>query len=283
MNAIDYFSYYIDNINVNEGSIYEDLNLLLAENALLEKRDKWTTYQFKGFNVPRATEIINDTINKDYLNKWAAKLGDKYSKSVSIILDTGSLAHQYIEDFIEYGKIFPEKDNQYPKANQMEAMRAYHNFKNFWIDMKNKGYVITPVYIEKPFATPWYGGTIDFVANIDSLDGNNGTFILDFKTSKKISYSHFLQLSLYKYAYQNYIVPGSEVQGIGIIRVDKKENKYEYLITNKDDPNDLEFMSKLYTASVSMLNWYYNMNVSELALKEFRQKYIERGGFDGVY
>lgn len=281
----------LDNLGGTTSSLF-DLNELLAIDGFEDKRSKWTTYNFGGVNVPRTTHIISDTINKDYLNAWAAKLGSNYKNTMDTILDTGSLAHAYIEDFINFGKI-KSSYKGFNNANQMQSMKAYQNFKNFWTDFHKRGYKIEPLITEMPFATPWYGGTMDFIANIVSPNGERKLFILDFKTSKKIGYSYFIQLILYFKAYiflRNNNIPAftcnfqkdpGPVDGIGIIRVDKELDKYEYILA--DSEHYYSFIMNLIDASDSMLNWYYNMNMIDSEYSNFRKYYIEGGGIDGIY
>lgn len=277
---------------------YEDLNSILSTYDLEEKRDKWSYYTFNGLNVPRTTEIINSIINKDYLNKWAAKLGTQYQIHMDTILDTGSMTHAMIEDFISKGKI-REHYPEYKHADPLRAMKAYHNFRNFWQNMHTRGYTITPIAIELPFSTPWYGGTIDFIAKITDKDGVEKIFILDFKTSGNISYNYFLQLEMYWQA-TTFIVSNYEyiskfqpqftkelvdqlrlISGIGIIRVDKQKDTYEYILADID--TDLDFLSRLDHAASSMVNWYYQMQYMDLWYKDFRREYIGRGGINGIY
>lgn len=268
-------------------NLYNNLNELLSLEDLQDKRDKWTTYSYNGLNVPRCTEIIGSTINKEHLKNWAAKLGDKYDSEMKRILDTGSLAHKYIEDYIQYGKIY--ETNKYKHADQIEAMKAYHNFIKFWTDMKNKGYIIEPLFLEYSFATPWYGGTIDFIAGITPPNSNQRKlYILDFKTSKKITYTYFLQLMLYAQAYTSCLVYEDinllayrQLNGIGIIRVDKQQDKYEYVLA--DFIEDEKFIDNLCTAASSMVNWFYHMNFIESEYYKFKKNYMKEGGIDGLY
>lgn len=273
---------------------YRDLNDLLCSYTFEFRRNKWEKYEYQGINVPRVTSIINDTINKEYLNSWAAKLGDQYRRTMDMILDTGTLAHLMIEDFINKGRISGIYDGV-DNADQLKASRAYHNFVNFWNDLKKNGYIITPIVTEMEFATPWYGGTIDFIASITSPEGITRNYILDFKTSGKISFQYFLQTMAYKQAceylrYTQELEPGTnpisnfkvpEINGIGIIRVDKESNKYEFIIA--DDQVDTKFLADTSNCVASMVNWYYRKQYMEDIYKDFRTKYIKEGGLYGIY
>ena len=281
---------------------YRNINSMieLESASLASKREKWLTYSFNGYPVPRTTEIINSTINKDYLNKWAAKLGSNYNKEIDTILDTGSMVHNMIEDFITTGRI-KEKYPQYRMADPLKALKAYHNFLNFWNNMKTRGYIITPIAIELPFATPWYGGTIDFIAKITAPNGVSKVAILDFKTSSKISYNYFLQTEMYWQA-MSFIVNNYNIcdigisqpqftkelidelrfiSQIGIIRIDKQKDTYEYVLADLDA--DSIFLANLNYAASSMVNWYYKMQLIDSQYSEFKRNYIERGGINGIY
>lgn len=283
-----------------DNKYYECLNTLLLHYELGEKREKWSHYVFNGVNVPRTTEIINNTINKEYLNNWAAKLGPNYKRELDMILDTGSMVHAMIEDFITIGRI-REAYPEFKYADPLKAMRAYHNFRNFWQNMHTRGFKIEPIAIELPFSTPWYGGTIDFIAKIIDENGVEKIFILDFKTSGKISYNYFLQLEMYWQA-MTFIVSNYDIcnikatqphytkelvdqlrliSGIGIIRVDKQRDTYEYILADLD--TDLSFLSRLDQAASSMVNWYYQMQYMDLWYGNFRREYVGRGGISGIY
>lgn len=281
---------------------YDSLdNIIELEEALLaSKRSKWTYYSFNGYPIPRTTEIISNTINKDYLNKWAAKLGDTYNTEMNSILDTGSLVHNMIEDYITTGRI-KEKYPQYAAADILKAMKAYHNFLNFWNNLKTRGYIIKPLTIELPFATPWFGGTIDFIVKITSPNGISKVAILDFKTSNKISYNYFIQVEMYWQAitfivsnYENCNIQVTQPQftpelinelknisQIGIIRIDKQRDSYEYVLADYD--TDYDFLVNLNSAASSMVNWFYQMQLLDVQYIDFKRKYIERGGLDGIY
>ena len=70
---------FFDNVNdIYNGwnlNSLESINSYLSYESLVEKREKWDHYNFNGISVPRVTEILGATIARNYLMKYAAKLG----------------------------------------------------------------------------------------------------------------------------------------------------------------------------------------------------------------
>ena len=61
------------------------------------------------------------------------------------------------------------------------------------------GYFIDKVIgVEIPISCPWFGGTIDAILVI-----NGATYIIDFKTSKKISSEYLVQVAAYMWLVNN--------------------------------------------------------------------------------
>jgi hypothetical protein len=174
------------------------------------------------------------------------------------------------------------------EADQLKALKSYHNFIRCFKDLSNSGYEIIPIYNEKPIVTPWYGGTVDFCAYIKGPNDVTKTFILDFKTSGSIAIEYFIQTYLYAQGhmflkYNNLDGFGSlpDIDGIGIIRGDKEKDKYEYILV--DILNDKDFINYINYAAFSMLDYYYKFQGLDLSYKGFRKDYMNRGGINGIY
>lgn len=281
---------FFDNINdIYNGwnlNSLESINSYLSYEPLVEKREKWDHYNFNGISVPRVTEILGATIARNYLMKYAAKLGDSYEKQNQITLDTGTLVHAMLEDYIITGK--PKASYDVSNPDQMKALKSYHNITRCLRDIENMGYKITPIFNERPIVTPWFGGTVDFCAGITGPNAETKTFILDFKTSMSISVEYFIQTYLYAYGYMFLKYNdldgfGSlpDVNGIGVIRGDKEQDKYEYIFV--DIQNDRGFVDYIDYAAFSMLDYYYKYQGLDINYKAFRKEYINRGGINGLY
>ncbi len=243
-----------------------------------EFKDKnWGYYTYNGMRVPRVTNILETCIAKPYLATWAAGLGsvEAYKKVKSEALETGSLAHEMIEDYLIDGYTKDHyKVGKY--ANKIEANNAYWNYRNFEIDLNNKGYTIDSLMLELMCIGPLYGGTIDFVANINnSNDLTSKLYILDFKTSKSISIDYLIQTMMYALNI-NYLKSTGDpfysdfnIQGIGIIRIDKKQPGYQYLFVDFD--KDKEFSEYISSTALDMVKYYYSIKNYENGFKDYRK------------
>ena len=239
---------------------------VLALEGIKDKRDKWDVYNFCGqFNVPRVTHILDETIGKKFLTKWAASLGKDYYKKSREILDTGSLVHEKINDFLSNGAL-KESYDLAKTANFIEAQTSYNNFLQWYSDTLEKNISITPILLEYPLVTPWFGGTMDALIKFENPNNEvDSVYVVDFKTSSKISYEYFLQTMCYYIAIEFYrnnpaIAPMQfpEVDGLMVLRFDKTHDQYQVqtfefnLLPGIDTP--------LRDAVWSMINWFYQKN-----------------------
>ena len=118
---------FYDSVNTNYNGwnvpFIDSINNFLSYDPLTEKRERWDHYTFSGMNVPRVTEIISATIGRGYLMKYAAKLGANYEKQNKMTLDTGTLVHAMLEDYIISGK--PKAVYDIADADQLKALKSY--------------------------------------------------------------------------------------------------------------------------------------------------------------
>ena len=236
-------------------------DILILE-GIINKREKWDHYNFNGVPVPRVSELLKETIGKDYLLKWALRLGqEEYERETRDTLYTGTIVHDLIEHFLKYGtkKVIHFKSY----SIRMKTERAYNNFVTWYRDMVSKGYKIESLYNELPITCPWFGGTIDCIMRITDSNGLSYTYIVDFKTSKQITIDYFLQTYAYKWMVdwnRQYINPNLPIiDGLGIIRIDKSADKYEGVFYNVHDEFGLNFINRLDVSLGSMINWFYHL------------------------
>ena len=266
-------------------SINDDLvNTLgsLPNIDILRNKD-WDYYKYNDYGVPRVSNILDTCINKSFLIKWAASLGssEKYNEAKFTALDTGSLAHEMIEDYLCDGQTKDSyKMGKY--ANQIEAMNSYWNYRSFENDLFHKGFSIESLMLELQCVGPLYGGTIDFVANIvNNATLDSKMYILDFKTSNKISKEYLLQTMLYVLNI-NYLksigdpfFSNFDIKGIGIIRVDKKRRgSYQYLLVDFD--TDKDYANTIANTAIDMVKWYYQIQSYGIEYKNIYKNLINR-------
>lgn len=263
-------------------TLVHDLAELLEFEEVNKARSKWDHYKYESLdiNIPRVTNILKATIGKEELNKWAASLGENYQSTSKAILNTGTLVHSMIDDFILLGSREESYiGDQYATAYIDQADRAYNNFVNWWFEFHNKGCKITPIAIERVITCPWYGGTADFIANITYPNGDSYNYILDFKTSKHISYEYFMQTRMYMNAVNSNINLGLEkelpyIDGIGIIRVDKNQDVTQFVAA--DICHDFDFLTSLDYSINAMLTWFYEQIVIKNNVTAFKRNYKNR-------
>ena len=146
---------------------------------------KHVYYNTKGEEIPSVTKIIN-IIKKKNITSWANGLGMKrislkpYMTEKALI---GTLVHDKIEHY------FTKEDSR-PYLDKSIDKEVTDRFNHFLLWVEASG--IKPIWQEKEFHNEKYGGKIDMLGTI-----GNGLVLIDFKTSKKPSSSHFLQLGGY--------------------------------------------------------------------------------------
>lgn len=231
---------------------YANMNDISTNELFLEgidkEREKFQTYFYNGIPVPRVSEILSETSSKQFLINWAAKLGyHDYKTAQNKALQIGSAVHEILEAYMKSGEII-DLSFKLPAEYIVYVNKAVNNFINWKKDFESKGNYIYRLATEMKFSTPFYGGTIDLIAEI-----NGAVYIIDYKTSKQLSYEYILQTCAYRWAMNNGYCGwvGDELapaKGIGLIRIDKEKDSYEsYFLT---DPNLLNqytncFMNRL--------------------------------------
>lgn len=245
-----------------------DLELLSGIDSY---KDKWDIYNYNDIPVPRMSNILKETIGKDYLISYALKCNNYYYETEQILY-IGTLVHSMIDEFLLNGKLVTTPDYR----NEMifnQTNKAYNNFVRWYNDKVTEGYTINPLKIEESITTPWFGGTIDCIMQITRPDGFTGNYIVDFKTSGKIAIDYLIQTYGYLWGVEwiNRNNPKSElpnVNGIGIIRVDKKRKSYNDIFFTKGE-DDL-YLNNIHNGFVHCLNWFYYQKNLEWILKDKR-------------
>ena len=208
-------------------------------------------YQYNGYNVPRSTEILSSMLHEDYLMKWSNSIGlyqhKKYDDVLNEAAKKGEYVHNAIENFIQNDK---ELDLDLVMLGyQREVNYAYGSFKQWWDILSTKD--VKVLMEEQQLVCPWFGGTLDLLIEIYGK-----VYLLDFKTSNYPSYKYFLQLSAYRYILKYY--HNIEIDGCGIIKLNKKCIKFEEFIIDKSNPDYESFMNQCETTFLSLVYAYIN-------------------------
>lgn len=204
-------------------------------------------YTFNGYNVPRVTKILDETINEGYLIRWANTLGFKqldYGKVLNEAADIGSKTHSYIENYLQ-GRDTPYLFND-------AVVNCTNSFKEWWSGLISL-YDVEILGEEQKLTCPWYGGTYDLLLNVAG-----SKVLVDFKTSNKINFKYFLQLAAYRYLINLNL--GFDINDFIILRLSKNTVHYEDMCLDMTLAKDSEFMQYCSDTFFSLLNSYYQVN-----------------------
>ena len=255
-------------------------DIFLLDNISDEYRNKnFTTYKFndngKEIGVPRVSNILKECIFKEFLINWAAKIGTfqmkiEQNKATTI----GTAVHEMIECYINNGDII-DLSYKLPPQYMEYINTAFNNFLCWENNLHNMGFNIDDVFgTEVEIVCPYYGGTIDCIMKI-----NNAWYIIDFKTSKQISYEYIIQTCAYLWVVNNYYPKFPHINGIGIIRIDKeKSNKFNDLFLNEFDLYQNNLINEYIKGFGALLNSYYN----NINMRNLFYKYKKEYNFESV-
>lgn len=254
----------------------KDTNIedLIESEAIQYARTKSTkdfsAYKYNGVSVPRVTSIIDSSMNKDGIIEWALSFDNKYAyrNEKDFILAVGTKTHDAIEEFLSTGQD-PDLELKYAPRQGPIVRRAYKNFKLWYNNLINSGNTFELIGLEVPVINPFYGGSLDCIARI-----NGACYILDFKTSSKISYDYIMQVCAYMWTINNGYTSLPHVNGIGIIRVDKKvDGLYNDLFLNEFIPEQNKIINDFIRGFGSMLAVYYEKISMNYQFNKYKKEY----------
>lgn len=250
--------------------IPDKLHDIFLLDGIEEYRKNLDTYTFNGLPVPRVSTILKECISKEYLINWAAKIGkQQYAIERNKATTIGSRVHEMIEHYLLYHE---DLDLSFKIAPSYlpSVLNAYNNFKEWVKYLNSNGYYIEKIIaIEKEISCPYYGGTIDCICQI-----NGKIYIIDFKTSKQISYEYIIQTCAYMWMVNHGYCPDiPHIDGIGIIRIDKEKKKFEDLFLNESIPEQNNIINQFFMGFGSLLSSYYhNINMRYL-FSQYKKDY----------
>ena len=234
-------------------------------------------YEYNGVAVPRGSHILSACRDQESLISWAAGIPEYLYKNIkNKALTVGTEVHHKIDNYLYYtfGKsniedienLEPQKDSY-----QEEIDTAYYNFKEWHRGLHNNGFIIEEVVgLEIPVVCPWYGGTIDAIFKINGL-----YYIIDFKTSKSISYQYPIQTAAYMWIINSgYCKDLPHIDGIGIIRVDKRySGGFEDLFMNVYNPNQAYLINQYQMVFCSYVDSYYRSIHTNGLTRDYKESY----------
>lgn len=229
-----------------------DLRSLNLKNIIEE-----SPYQYKNRNVARVTSILSKMISEENYIYWANKLGldgEKYSQVMKYYQDFGTATHYGIECFLKNEPV-PQDTPLFPFTQFME-----------WWSKLNKDYKEVKVLgQEEELVGPYYGGKYDLMMSVD-----NKVWLVDFKTSSKVTYKYFLQLAAYTTLLESM---NRRVDGLLVLQLPRNDNaKYkEYYLDRSYQPHE-EYLNMCKRTFESMVYTYYHTIRLE---EEFKNEWVK--------
>ena len=213
-------------------------------------------YTYKGYKVPRVTSVLADMLNEEYLITWANNVGlfqrKKHTYYRNKATTIGSAVHNAIEERIQF-QITPDFENIKDAKDRLAASQSYNAFDSWWSIIESKSRVILEEYT---LITEYCGGTLDLLINI-----NGKLYLLDFKTSSQMSFKYYVQLAAYRRML--YDLLGYIVDGVIVLRLDKKTGRYEESVLDFSVYDDLLFIERCDSLFISILYGYYCRSMVE--------------------
>ena len=213
-------------------------------------------YDYNGHSVPRVTEILAKTIHEDGIVYWANSLGFKrkgYRTTLSMYAEYGTKVHSAIESIINEEEISDDTP-----FIPIEA------FKTWWNEI-NSNNSIRILGQEFKLSCPWFGGTYDMLLEI-----NRKNYLIDFKTSNRITYKYCLQLAAYNYMLKfNNLYP---ISGAIVLQLCKEAPDYNELFINLEDPDHKNYFDFCEQTFLSLVYSYYHIQYAEANFKILEAK-----------
>lgn len=205
--------------------------------SYIEDKNQNSSYYFQGKRVPRVTEIISKMIEEKSIILWANRLGldgRDYEKALEFYADLGTRTHNGIECFLRKEEV-PEETPYFP----------YASFIKWWNEF-NRIYKTKILFIEEPLISPYCGGTLDFLLQVD-----NKIYLIDFKTSTHVTYKYFLQLAAYRMMLREFKNINIDFAMILQVAKDKiKYTEYKYDLSIDENKNNMDIYERTFMSLV---------------------------------
>ena len=196
---------------------------------------------YEGRMVPRVTSILSKMIEEPGIADWANYLGFKhisYKKEMDKICSVGTLVHDQINKFLS-GEF----------VNKSLRTVGFLSFLEWYNQVSQLGIEI--IGLEESLVSKYYGGTYDALLNIGGR-----IWLIDFKTSNKVGFKYFLQLSAYRKLLRE--LKGINVDGCLVLQVSKYQPSFIEWVADLSYLPHLEYMNMAENTFCALVYSYYN-------------------------
>lgn len=147
-------------------------------------------YTLDGIEYPSVTTVLSVVTKDDALMKWANHMGFQHKDINDIkneVTTFGTLVHSHLQQEVDlnFCDAIPYKD----AIEQYEVENIISRFKLYFKDIPYHTLATEKTIVSKELG---YAGTLDWLVEMNGI-----LFLNDFKTSKKIHDTMFLQLGGY--------------------------------------------------------------------------------------
>lgn len=202
-------------------------------------------YNKENIEVPSVTTILK-ILNKPALISWANSLGFKrinVKNYLNEVAEIGTALHFFAQcEIMGLEPIYGFNRNTMIKVAPLMEL---------FLEWKSKN-ILEPIFMEKSLSSNTFGGTFDFYGTV-----NGKLTVLDFKTSKSIYMSMFIQLSGYILLLESL---GHKVDQAVVLSISQKGVQEK--IISRDELNDyitlfktLVYLYYKYTNTLSKYEW----------------------------
>lgn len=263
--------YYNDYTNIK----YTDKILTLPGIQKYSERE-WDNYNYNGTHVPRVTDIIEQCTDQTGLIEWCKNVGFKARRIGDAAANIGTIVHESIDQYLIHKYVARDNMDFIPDLEDIlpdyrdRVFRSFNNFKKWDKHLASIGCHIDEVIgIEVRILTPWFGGTCDAILRI-----NGAVYLVDFKTSGKISPSYVIQCAAYTWAINNGYVAGlPHIEGIGVIRCDKSKEVINDYFLNDFDPMQHKIIMNAIECFRSYVEAYYRTASTDTLFYAYEKGY----------
>lgn len=230
---------------------------MIREDIIYSESEK---YSYNNQYVPRVNDILSAMLHEENLMSWSNYMG-LCNKNYKTIMNNASIigekTHKYIESIIN-GNIIDLSSEPYPEV--CIAVNSFTDWFNIVLGSNNK---INTIYTEKSLSCPYYGGTIDWVVEINDIP-----YIVDFKTSKHITYKYIIQLAAYRQLL--YLNDNREINNFIILKLSKdKIPSFEEVIIN--DINIINLAQNTFNGL--MYSYFNRMRLKDMIKSQYDISY----------
>lgn len=211
----------------------------LEEMNFNEEEDNKNYFNIDGVAVPRVTNILQKTSSSEVLMIWSNRLGFRgisYKSELERAANVGTETHSQIETYLNEGKI--------GSSMSFKGFLLWYN--NLCLNNK-----VSIIGTEEKMGGRYFGGTYDCLINI-----NGKIYLVDFKTSNRVTEKYFLQLAAYRTLL--FELKGIIIDGCIILQLNKKQVGFNEYVLDFSIMEHLAFIEDCYRCFLSMVYTYYN-------------------------